>query len=497
MDYLLAIDQGTSSTRALVFDKDGKTCGLAQKPIQQYYPNDGWVEHCAEEIWQKTLDVVSRALTKAKLEAKQIKALGITNQRETTVVWNKETGKPIAKAIVWQDRRTAEECSRRAELNDEVQSRTGLVLDAYFSATKLKWLLEHVDDAKSLAKRGLLAFGTIDSFLIWRLTNGKVHATDITNASRTMLFNINRQTWDDELLKVFDVPASILPRVKACDDDFGVVDKSYFGESIPITGVAGDQQAATVGQACFQKGMAKVTYGTGAFLLLNTGEKRVYSNNSLLSTVAYKVGNTLHYGLEGCIFNAGTVVKWLRDTLEIINCASETEAIASCLSDNGGVYLVPAFTGLGAPYWQPDARASILGLKLNSDRRYIVRAALESVAYQTRDLIAAMMADCGGALNELRVDGGMADNQWFLAYVANCCQLLVKKPTCIESTARGAALLAGLGVGMYSSFEDMAKTWHQSVVFEAEKDHELTDKAYRAWQLAVKSTQSFVINSRE
>ncbi|MBI1245003.1 MAG: glycerol kinase GlpK [Alphaproteobacteria bacterium] len=492
--YLLAIDQGTTSTRAIVFGIDGAPVASAQVELKQYYPQPGWVEHDAEEIWSATLSVVRRALANARLTAGDIAALGITNQRETTVIWDRATGKPIHHALVWQDRRTADWCRRMLkEIGDaELGKRTGLLFDAYFSGSKIAWLLENVEGARAAAAAGRLAFGTIDTFLLWRLTGGKVHATDATNAARTMIFDIGRQKWDEDLLKAFEIPVSLLPDVRDSAADFGSSDAALFGGPIAIRGIAGDQQAATVGQACFTPGMVKSTYGTGCFVLLNTGAKFVRSKNRLLSTVAYRLKGKATYALEGSIFISGAVVQWVRDGLKAVAKASDSEAIARSIPDNGGVYLVPAFTGLGAPWWDPDARGAIFGLTRDSGLPQIVRAALESTAYQTRDLMGAMRADMGprAALAKIRVDGGMVANDWVMQFLADQLGLEVDRPRVTETTAWGAAALAGLGAGVYSSVDDIARARQADRLFAPQGDAAANDKLYAAWRDAVARVRS-------
>lgn len=487
--YLLAIDQGTTSTRAILFDTDGAPVASAQVELKQHYPQPGWVEHDPEEIWKATVSVVRRALANARAKAADVAALGITNQRETTVLWDRATGKPIHNALVWQDRRTAEWCRRmRKSVGDaELGKRTGLLFDAYFSGSKIAWLLDNVAGARAAAKAGRLAFGTIDTFLLWRLTGGKVHATDATNAARTMVFDIGRQRWDEELLKAFAIPASLLPEVRDSAADFGATDAKMFDGAIAIRGIAGDQQAATVGQACFRPGMAKSTYGTGCFVLLNTGAKFVRSKNRLLSTVAYRLKGKPTYALEGSIFISGAVIQWVRDGLKAIAKASESEAIARSVADTGGVYLVPAFTGLGAPWWDPDARGAILGLTRDSGLPHIVRAALESTAYQTRDLMGAMRADMGkaAALTTIRVDGGMVANGWVMQFLADQLGLEVDRPRVAETTAWGAAALAGLGAGVYSSIDDIARARRSDRTFRPQGDRDAHDRLYAGWQDAV------------
>jgi glycerol kinase len=456
-EYLLAIDQGTTSSRAIVFDADMRIVSLAQEEFPQLYPADGWVEHDPNAIWSTTLRTARRAFAEAEAKGGQVAAIGITNQRETTVLWERESGKPIHNAIVWQDRRTADTCKRLAEdnLGDEVQQRTGLLLDPYFSATKIAWLLDHVAGARKLAEDGKLAFGTIDSFLISRLTGNQVHATDVTNASRTSLFNIRNESWDEELLRIFNVPPGVLPEVFDCAANFGHTTPELFGRAIPILGVAGDQQAALIGQCCFAPGAIKSTYGTGCFVLMNTGSRAMLSKNRLLSTIAYRINGKTTYALEGSIFTAGAAVQWLRDGLGLIATASESEELAREASDDSGVYMVPAFTGLGAPYWNPDVRGALFGISRSTGRAEIVRAVLESVCYQTHDLFAAMAAD-GVKPSSLRIDGGMVANNWMVQFLADILDLPVDRPEIMETTALGAACLAGLQAGLLGSFEELS-----------------------------------------
>jgi glycerol kinase len=484
MAYLLAIDQGTTSTRAIVFDKAGGKLGVAQRELPQAYPEPGWVEHDPIRIWDDTLAVTREALVAAKLSARQIAALGITNQRETTVVWERATGKPIHPAIVWQDRRTADFCRKHEARSAWLSEKTGLLLDPYFSATKIAWILDHVAGARARADMGELAFGTIDSWLLWQLSGGKVHATDATNASRTALFNIRSQQWDAELLEFFKVPPSLLPEVKDSAADFGNTDPQHFGVAIPVRGIAGDQQAATVGQACFEPGMIKSTYGTGCFMVLNTGGSFTLSKNRLLSTVAYRLNGQTTYAMEGSIFVAGAAVQWLRDAVHLIKGAGETEALAKSIPDTQGVYLVPAFTGLGAPYWDPQARAAILGLTRDSGIAHIVRAALESVCYQTRDLLVAMSADAC-APTELRVDGGMVVNDWLVQFLADILNTPVVRPQTVETTALGAAFLAGLASGVYGSLDEIAGLWQAERRFSPTLPAAQGDALYKGWTQAV------------
>jgi len=457
---LLAIDQGTSSSRAILFNPAGQPLNIAQQEFSQIYPDSGWVEHDPEQIWESSLQVTRRMVDAARADAQTIVGIGITNQRETTVVWDRKTGQPLYNAIVWQDRRTTRYCARLKQdgLEAMIREKTGLLLDPYFSATKIHWILQQVAGARNLAQQGRLAFGTTDSFLIWRLTSGRVHATDATNASRTLLFNIHQQCWDPELLHLFEIPESMLPEVKNSADDFGYTDPTVLGQKIPISGVAGDQQSAALGQACLAPGMAKSTYGTGCFALMNTGTTAVTSQHKLLTTVAYRIAGKAYYALEGSIFVAGAAVHWLRDRLQIIRSAAETEALAASLDSNKGVYLVPAFTGLGVPYWDPDARGALTGLTRDSGRAEIVRATLEAVCYQTRDLIDAMQAD-GADFTALRVDGGMVANRWLMQFLADIIQVPVEVPVVTETTALGAAFLAGLQLGVVPSTAAIGASW--------------------------------------
>lgn len=487
-ELILAIDQGTTSTRAIVFDRSGQPRAVAQQEFTQHYPKEGWVEHDAEEIWSTTLLVCRQALEKIQAEgADEVSCIGITNQRETTVVWDRDSGKPIYNAIVWQDRRTAEACRalKEADTEAEVSQATGLLLDPYFSATKVAWILDHVDGAREAAENGRLAFGTTDCFLLWRLTGGRVHATDATNASRTLLFNIHQQRWDDAMLERFRVPAALMPEVRDSAGKFGRCARGIFGRAIPVNGIAGDQQAAAIGQACFSPGMIKSTYGTGCFVVLNTGETAVTSNNRMLTTVAYRVDGRVSYALEGSIFIAGAAVQWLRDGLKIIKSAAETESMAASLDSNRGVYLVPAFTGLGAPHWNPDARGALFGLTRDSGPKELARAALESVGYQTLDLIDAMRSDSGGDLDTLRVDGGMVVNDWAMQFLADVTGLDVDRPEITETTALGAAYLAGLGAGIFDSLEDISDCWRLERRFTPQIDSPERDFLVDGWRRAV------------
>ncbi|MGC1181587.1 glycerol kinase GlpK [Legionella sp.] len=486
MNYLLAIDQGTSSTRAMIYTLHGKLVAYSQYLLKQYYPKAGWVEHDPEELWQKTLIALREVV--AKVPKEKIISCGLTNQRETTVIWHKKTGVCLAPAIVWQDRRTAEYCHAFVSESSMIQEKTGLLPDPYFSASKLKWLLENNPEAQQLAKQGDLAFGTIDSFLIWRLTQQHLHLTDITNASRTMLFNIKTAQWDSDLLNLFALPESVLPEVRACDSHFGLIDKRWLGMELPITGVAGDQQAALIGQGCFESGMVKGTYGTGGFLLLNTGAKAVLSHHKLLTTIAYKIKGKITYGLEGSIYHAGTTVRWLRDEMKLIATSGETESLAQSLDGNDGVYLVSAFTGLGAPHWLSTPGAIVTGLSLSTKRAHFARAALEGICYQTREIFACMREDSCLNLSLLRVDGGMAVNQWFLQFLADQCQLQVQKPKDIETTAKGAAILAALGSGVFNSLEELqTTTWGIEQKFQPTRTIEQVEADYCGWQQALRT----------
>jgi glycerol kinase len=489
--HLLAIDQGTTSTRAILFGEDGSPRVEARRELRQIYPAQGWVEHDGEEIWTATLEVVREVLGVSGISAREVAAIGITNQRETTCVWERHTGRLLHHAIVWQDRRTAETCARLRATGAEamVAAKTGLLIDPYFSGTKLAWILDHVPEARHLAARGELAFGTIDTFLLWRLTGGRVHATDATNAARTLLFDINSQAWDQELLDLIDVPANVLPEVRDCAGDFGETEPGLFGAAIPIRGIAGDQQSAAIGQACFAPGSIKATYGTGCFVLVNTGDAPIASHHRLLSTVALRLGAKPSFALEGSIFVAGAAVQWLRDGLRLFKGAAETEALARAARPDAHVYMVPAFTGLGAPHWDPDARGAILGLTRDTGIAEIVRATLEAIAFQTRDLIEAIgndLAEQGRPRPaSLRVDGGMVVNDWAMQFLADMLGIPVERPKVTETTALGAAFLAGLGAGIYKSTDDLARTWALDRRFEPRMSaHERADR-WAGWQQAV------------
>ena len=489
---ILAIDQGTTSSRAIVFDAGANVLSVAQEEFPQIYPANGWVEHDPEAIWSSTLNVCRSAIAEAEAKGATIAAAGITNQRETTLVWDRETGEPLHNAIVWQDRRTAATCEalRGEGVESDLARRTGLLLDPYFSATKIAWVLDNVEGARARAEGGKLAFGTVDAFLLWRLTGGRTHATDATNASRTNLYNIAEHCWDKELLRLFKVPEAMLPEVRDCNGDYGTTAPALFGKAIPLLGVAGDQQAATVGQACFARGDIKSTYGTGCFVLLNTGEEFLQSRNRLLSTIAYQLDGKATYALEGSIFVAGAGVQWLRDGLGVIKTASATEGLARGLASNNGVYVVPAFTGLGAPYWRPEVRGAIFGLTRASGPAELARAMVESVCYQTSDLFEAMAQD-GVEPSSLRVDGGMVANDWMCEFLAGVLDLPVDRPQVMETTALGAAYLAGMKSGVYGTPDDIAAAWRSDRRFDAAMPDAERTKLLGDWKRAVKAAMSF------
>ncbi|MBB3229680.1 glycerol kinase GlpK [Halomonas stenophila] len=485
--YLLAIDQGTTSSRAILFDRDGHSIAAAQREFPQQFPADGWVEHDPEAIWDSVVATCREVIEHPRVGLEAIAGIGITNQRETTLLWDRQTGEPLHNAIVWQDRRTADRCQalREAGHTDLVQARTGLLIDPYFSATKLGWLLDNVEGARERAERGELAFGTVDTFLIWRLTGGRVHATDATNASRTALFDIHAQRWDPELLALFDIPASLLPEVKDSSDDFGQVRADLLGGTLPIAGVAGDQQAALVGQACFTPGMGKSTYGTGCFMIVNTGERAEVSRNRLLTTVGYRLNGVPTYAMEGSIFVAGATVQWLRDGLKLFADAAETETLASETRSGHSVYLVPAFTGLGAPHWDPKARGAILGLTRDTGIADIVAAGLQAVCYQTRDLQVCMSDDMSTPPGTLRVDGGMVANNWLMQFLSDMLGVQVDRPGILETTALGAAYLAGLRLGWYRDLDEIAALWHCERSFTPTMDEGERERLYAGWLEAV------------
>ncbi len=485
--YLLSIDQGTTSSRAIVFDHQANIVSMAQQEFPQIYPENGWVEHDPEAIWSSTLAVARQAIVEAERGGGRVAAIGIANQRETSIVWDRHTSKPVYNAIVWQDRRTADLCKelKGQGLEPELQQRSGLLLDPYFSATKVAWILDHVEGARKQAGQGQLAFGTVDSFLIWRLTGGRVHATDVTNASRTNLFNIHEQVWDQKLLEMFRVPGDILPQVKQCADDYGQTLPELFGRAIPILGVAGDQQAAAIGQCCFKPGDIKSTYGTGCFVLMNTGDKAIVSRHRLLTTIAYRISGETRYALEGSIFIAGAAVQWLRDGLGIIKQAKETESLARSTKDNQKVYMVPAFTGLGAPYWDPEARGAIFGLTRSTGPAQLARAALESVCYQTRELLDAMHEDgCDPVC--IRVDGGMVENNWLMQFLADMLAIDVDRPKVMQTTALGAAYLAGLQLGIYENLDAISEKWQMDQKFTPRMDDATRRQLIQEWKQAVR-----------
>lgn len=490
--YILALDQGTTSSRAIVFDRQGSIVSVAQKEFTQIYPQPGWVEHDANEIWSTQVGVAAEAILKASLRAEDIEAIGITNQRETTVVWDRQTGKPVSNAIVWQDRRTANYCDSLKEQGRErmIREKTGLVIDAYFSATKINWILEHIAGAREKAEAGNLAFGTIDSWLIWNLSGGKVHVTDVTNASRTLLFNINTLAWDEELLELFSIPLSMLPEVKSSSEVVGETASNLFATRIPIAGIAGDQHAALFGQMCTKPGMVKNTYGTGCFMLMNIGEKPILSTHKLVTTIAWKINGQVHYALEGSIFIAGAVVQWLRDGLGVISNAAEVEQLAQKVTSSDGVYLVPAFAGLGAPHWEQHARGTMVGITRGTTAAHIARAALESIAYQTLEVLQAMEADSGISVKELRVDGGATANGLLMQFQADILKARVVKPEITEVTAIGAAYLAGLATGYWANVEEIQQQWKINNSFEADPEFPKED-LLKGWHRAVKAAKAW------
>ena len=487
--FLVAIDQGTTSTRVILFDLEGNIKFSSQFEFNQYFPKNGWVEHNPNEIWLTTLKALKKVIKRASLLKGKILSIGITNQRETTILWNKKTGKPIYNAIVWQDRRTQEYCQKLKKKNYEkiFRKKTGLFIDPYFSATIIKWILENVRNAKKLLKSNNLLFGTVDTFLIWKLTNGKYHLTEATNASRTLLFNINTNKWDKEILKKLKISENILPEIKNSADNFGYTNKKIIGTEIPISAVLGDQQAAAVGQSCFEKGSVKSTYGTGAFVIMNTGYKKIYSKNKLLTTICYRLNGKNTYALEGSIFIAGAGVQWLRDKLKLIDNAYDTERIAQSKKNNNEVYIVPAFSGMGAPYWRPDARGLITGLTRDSDWKILVRAVLESVAYQSHDLFNAMRKD-GLKPNIVKIDGGMVENNWFSQFLANIININTERPKILETTALGVAFFAGYQIGVFKSLDQIKKKWKKEKIFKPNINNKLRNKLLNGWKLAVDRT---------
>ena len=486
--YVMALDAGTTSNRCILFNEKGEICSVAQKEFTQYFPKPGWVEHDADEIWSTQLGVAVEAMSKIGATAKDIAAIGITNQRETVIVWDKKTGEPVYYAIVWQCRRTAEYCDGLKEqgLTDMIRKKTGLIIDAYFSATKIRWILEHVEGARERAERGELLFGTVETWLIWKLTGGKAHVTDYSNASRTMFFNINTLEWDEEILKILDIPRSMLPKPMPSSCIYAETDPAYFGGAIPIGGAAGDQQAALFGQTCFQAGEAKNTYGTGCFLLMNTGEKPVYSENGLVTTIAWGLDGKVHYALEGSIFVAGAAIQWLRDEMKLIDSAADSEYMAKKVNDTNGCYVVPAFTGLGAPHWDQYARGTIVGITRGVNKYHIIRATLESLAYQVNDVLRAMEADSGISLSALKVDGGASANNFLMQTQADLIAAPVKRPKCIETTAMGAAYLAGLAVGYWKDKEEVVRNWAIDQTFEPEIEETTREKKIKGWNKAVR-----------
>lgn len=491
--YILSFDAGTTSSRAIVFNRKGEICSVAQKEFPQIFPQSGWVEHDPLEIWASQAAVAAEAITKIGINGTNIAGIGITNQRETTIVWDRETGEPVYNAIVWQDRRTSEYCDalKNEGLLPVIKEKTGLIVDAYFSATKVKWILENVQGAREKAEKGKLVFGTVDTWIVWQLTRGSVHVTDVSNASRTMLFNIHTLQWDNDLLELFNIPVSMMPKVCASSEVYGHTRTTIFASKVPISGIAGDQQAALFGQMCLEQGMVKNTYGTGCFILMNTGDKPVVSKNNLISTIAWQLDGKTTYALEGSIFVGGAIVQWLRDGLKIINSSSEIEELATQVKDNGDVYFVPSLTGLGAPYWDQYARGTIVGISRGTTSAHIARAALEGIAYQTMDVINAMILDAGVGLKELRVDGGAAKNNLLMQFQANVLGQTVIRPQTTETTALGAAYLAGLAVGYWENVEEIKKQWHIDTKFEPDLKIDM-HLAKKKWSEAVYRAQSWV-----
>ena len=491
--FILSLDQGTTSSRAIVFDKTGSIVATAQKEFTQIFPQPGWVEHDANEIWSTQLGVATEAVLKAGLTINDIAAIGITNQRETTVLWDRETHQPIYNAIVWQDRRTADYCDqlKKDGYAEKIKAKTGLVTDAYFSGTKVKWILDNVEGARAKAEKGELCFGTIDSWLLWKLTNGKVHATDVSNASRTLMYNIHELKWDEELLTMFGIPKNMLPDVRSSSEVYGTTENILTAVPVPVSGIAGDQQSALFGQMCTQPGMVKNTYGTGCFMLMNTGTKPVVSNNNLLTTIAWKVNGEVQYALEGSVFIGGAVVQWLRDGLKIIQTSADVETLAEKVNDNGGVYLVPAFTGLGAPYWNPHARGTIVGITRGVTDAHIARAAIESIAFQSMDLLKAMEADAGLPILEVRVDGGATINNHLMQFQSDILNTNVIRPEVTETTALGAAYLAGLAVGYWSSIDELQQYWQKDRAFTPAMNDEKRNDLQKNWKKAVRAAQAF------
>ena len=492
--YIMALDQGTTSSRAILFDKSGKILHTVQQEFTQYFPQSGWVEHNADEIWSSVLAVIAGVLSEKNIAAEQIEGIGITNQRETTVIWDKNTGKPIYNAIVWQSRQTAEICDNLKEsgYNDLFRDKTGLLIDAYFSGTKVKWILDNVQGAREKAERGDLLFGTIDTWIVWKLSGGKRHVTDYSNASRTLMYNIHELKWDEELLSILDVPASMLPEVRPSSEIYAHTEKShFFGHAAPIAGIAGDQQAALFGQACFESGMVKNTYGTGCFMLMNTGDKAVKSDHGLLTTLAWGIDGKVEYALEGSIFVAGSAIQWLRDGLRMFRNSSESEEYAKRVESTEGVYVVPAFVGLGTPYWDSDVRGAIFGLTRGTEKEHLIRATLESLAYQTKDVLDAMEADSGISLKTLRVDGGAVENDFLMQFQADLLNVPVERPLISETTALGAAYLAGLAVGFWTDRSEISAHWNLDRPFEPKMEQQQREDLYAGWQKAVKAAIAF------
>ncbi|MEY8351164.1 glycerol kinase GlpK [Bacillus cereus] len=492
--YILSLDQGTTSSRAILFNKEGKIVHSAQKEFTQHFPKPGWVEHNAHEIWGSILAVIATCLSEADVKPEQIAGIGITNQRETTVVWDKETGKPVYNAIVWQSRQTAEICDELKEkgYGDMVREKTGLLIDAYFSGTKVKWILDNVEGAREKAERGELLFGTIDTWLVWKLSGGKAHVTDYSNASRTLMFNIHDLEWDNELLDMLTVPKSMLPEVRPSSEVYGhTIDYHFFGQNVPIAGVAGDQQAALFGQACFGEGMAKNTYGTGCFMLMNTGEKAVASEHGLLTTIAWGLNGKVEYALEGSIFVAGSAIQWLRDGMRMFKDASESEEYANRVESTDGVYVVPAFVGLGTPYWDSEVRGAVFGVTRGTTKEHFIRATLESLAYQTKDVLCAMEADSGIKLNTLRVDGGAVKNNFLMQFQSDMLDVPVERPVVNETTALGAAYLAGLAVGYWENQDEIKAQWNMDRSFAPTMEAETSEELYAGWKKAIEATKAF------
>ncbi|UXS20705.1 glycerol kinase GlpK [Staphylococcus delphini] len=496
-NYILSIDQGTTSSRAILFNEEGEIVGVAQREFKQHFPKSGWVEHDANEIWSSVLSVMASVMTENNVSANEIKGIGITNQRETTVVWDKETGRPIYNAIVWQSRQTQPICDALKQEGHEqtFRDKTGLLLDPYFSGTKVKWILDKVDGAREKAAKGEILFGTIDTWLVWKLSGGRAHVTDYSNASRTLMYNIHELKWDDELLELLDVPKAMLPEVKPSSEIYcETIDYHFFGQNVPIAGIAGDQQAALFGQACFERGDVKNTYGTGGFMLMNTGEEAVKSGNGLLTTIAYGIDGKVNYALEGSIFVSGSAIQWLRDGLRMINSAPQSEDYAKRVDSTEGVYVVPAFVGLGTPYWDSDARGAIFGLTRGTEKEHFIRATLESLCYQTRDVIEAMAQDSGIEVNSLRVDGGAVKNNFLMQFQSDLLNIEVERPEINETTALGAAYLAGIATGFWKDKSEIQRHWKLEKSFEPEMDQKESNRLYKGWKKAVEATQVFKLD---